>query len=377
MYNGRVSAAKLLRVLIVTLGVVAAAVTAAYIGFTYWVDTGEISISGADRREGVFTLLIAATDEDGTRTDSIMVATFDMQNGTADVVNIPRDTLVDTERTGTGKKINAAYAEGIDELKAEIKSVIGYEPDKYIVMDFDSIASIIDAVGGIDYRIPFKMSYHDASQGISIEFKKGRQHLNGQQAVEFLRWRHNDNDSGYEDGDVGRVKKLQKFMKKLAKQVLKPQNVLKLPGLASSLSSMVDTDLTASQLLWMGTQCMSFDMKNDVTMQTLAGDSAEIDINMGYYLWYYVVDKDMALEQINDGLDPFTGSISADELEIETPYTIDGAYSPNWLDEMAYRYSQAGLEYTEPKDERYSSDYGDDYYNDYETYEDGGEFYAP
>ena len=74
------------------------------------------------------------------------------------------------------------------------------------------LGGLVDVVGGVDYDVPFDMSYHDASQDLSIEFKKGEQHLNGKQVVEYLRWRHNDDGTGYDDGDIGRVTKLQDFL---------------------------------------------------------------------------------------------------------------------------------------------------------------------
>ncbi len=364
------AAAKAVRVLALVVCLAAGAAAAAYFGITAWADTNgaltKLSESDQSRRQQVFTLLVAATDEEGLRTDSILVATFDMAHSTVDVINVPRDTLVDTDRVEDGKKINAAYAHGIEQMRADVQSVLGYRPDKYLVLSFDGIAKMVDAIGGIDYKIPFDMSYHDASQNLSIEFKKGRQHLDGKKTVEFLRWRHNDNDAGYEDGDVGRVTKLQKFLRVLAKQALTPKHMIRLPALVHELTRSVDTDLTTAQLLWLGIQVPAFDMDRDVRMTTLIGDSAEIDINMGYYLWYYVVDETMALEQINGGLNPYTQKIT--DLDIVTPYTIDGAESPNWIDEMACRYVDSGLEFTMPVDERQTDDY--DTYDDSDSYED-------
>ena len=65
----------------------------------------------------------------------------------------------------------------------------GSVPDKYVIANFDGIAEIVDVIGGVDYDVPFDMSYHDASQDLSIEFKKGYQHLDGEEVVEYLRWR--------------------------------------------------------------------------------------------------------------------------------------------------------------------------------------------
>lgn len=393
MNKGR-SKAGTVRTWMLIVCIIAGLAAAAYIGFTYWVDKyGDLTKEtwdtpdGMTRRDGVFTLLVAATDEGEERTDSIMVATFDFNNQTVNVLNIPRDTLVDTERTDEAKKINASYREGVDQLCTEVQSVIGYRPDRTMILNFDGIASIVDSIGGIEYTVPFDMNYHDASQNLSIELKKGTQTLNGEQTVEFLRWRHNDDGSGYEDGDVGRVEKLQDFLKAFGSRIFRPGNLFKLPQMAKTMADNVDTDLTQAQLMWLAMQGIQMDM-SDVSMETLVGDSAEADINMGYYLWYYIVDEEMALEQINRSFNPFVQPIT--ELDIVTPDTISGAYSPNWIEEKEYRYTVAGLDFTyEPPetdewyendsydgedsgysdDNDYDSDYGYDGYNDYDDYD--------
>ena len=342
-------AARLLRRLILVTSVTAAVVAAGYIGFNFWVnaqgtitvepDDGEaVTVSGTDRRSDVFTLLVAATDEEQERTDSIMAVTFDMANKTADVLNIPRDTLVQTARTGSGKKINAAYGEGIETMRGEIQSLIGYRPDKYIILNFDGVAAIIDSIGGIDYDVPMDMSYHDKSQNLSIEFKAGKQHLNGKQVVEVLRWRHNDDGVGYDNGDVGRIDKLQGFLKTLAQEIFTPSNLSKMPDMAQTVADNIDTDLTVPQLLWMGTQGSHFD-SDALSMQTLVGDGAKISLNGASYLWFYVADPEEALDQINNGgFNPFREDIAS--LDIVTPDTLPGAYSPNWQSEKQYRYNK-------------------------------------
>ena len=334
--------------------VIAAVCVVGYFAFCYWVnasgslvghnlpnpedmDQGSaIVVNGAGRRDGVFTLFIGATDEDEIRTDSMMVLVFDTENHRADLINIPRDTLVDCERTGAGRKINAAYASGVDEMLDEVSTVIGFRPDKYVIANFDGIAEIVDVIGGVDYDVPFDMSYHDASQDLSIEFKKGYQHLDGEEVVEYLRWRHNDDGTGYDDGDIGRVSKLQDFLVTVGDAVLSPTNVLKIPAIASAVSGNVDTDLTTSQILWLGMQGMKMDMQEDISMQTLIGDCAMV--NFGDNIWFYILDEDMVIDQINETFNPYIRSLTEEDFSIVTPDTY-GIYSESWRNERAVRYA--------------------------------------
>ena len=158
---------KRLNRILAVLIIVAAVCVGGYFAFCFWVnasgtimgkdakvDQGSaIVVNGANRREGVFSLLICATDEEEKRTDSMMLLVFDTKNKKANILNIPRDSLVDCDRTGAGRKINAAYAYGVDEMMDEVSTVIGFRPDKYLVANFDAIAKIVDAVGGVDYDV--------------------------------------------------------------------------------------------------------------------------------------------------------------------------------------------------------------------------------
>ena len=345
---------KLPRRILNILVVIAAVCVVGYFAFCYWVnasgslvgdhlpdpedvDQGSaIVVNGAGRREGVFTLFIGATDEDEIRTDSMMVLVFDTEKHRADLINIPRDTLVDCERTGAGRKINAAYASGVDEMLDEVSTVIGFRPDKYVVANFDGIAEIVDVIGGVDYDVAFDMSYHDASQDISVEFKKGYQHLDGDEVLEYLRWRHNDDGTGYDDGDIGRVTKLQDFLVTVGSAVLSPANVLKIPSIAAAVSNNVETDLTTSQILWLGMQGMKMDMQEDISMQTLIGDSAMV--NFGDNIWVYILDEDMVIDQINETFNPYIRSLTEEDFSIVTPDTY-GIYSESWRNERAVRYA--------------------------------------
>lgn len=355
--------------------VIAAVCVVGYFAFCYWVnasgslvghnlpdpedmDQGSaIVVNGAGRRDGVFTLFIGATDEDEIRTDSMMVLVFDTENHRADLINIPRDTLVDCERTGAGRKINAAYASGVDEMLDEVSTVIGFRPDKYVIANFDGIAEIVDVIGGVDYDVPFDMSYHDASQDLSIEFKKGYQHLDGEEVVEYLRWRHNDDGTGYDDGDIGRVTKLQDFLVTVGSAVLSPTNVLKIPAIASAVSNNVDTDLTTSQILWLGMQGMKMDMQEDISMQTLIGDCAMV--NFGDNIWFYILDEDMVIDQINETFNPYIRSLTEEDFSIVTPDTY-GIYSESWRNERAVRYAGYKKSDTSDSDEDTEEDTGEE-----------------
>ena len=126
-----------------------------------------------DRKESFFTFLIIGLNE-GTNANTVMVASYDGVNEKANLVSIPRDSLMNVTRTG--RKISSSYmvgaaggrgvAGGVAQMQREIKTVIGFVPDFYIVIDYDAFFAIIDAVGGIEVDVPFHMRYSDRRQNL-------------------------------------------------------------------------------------------------------------------------------------------------------------------------------------------------------------------
>lgn len=270
------------------------------------VDTSSLLNQGT-RIDDVFTFVVGAVDEDQTRTDALMVATMNTKEKTINVMNIPRDTMCNNGESGAWRKINAAYAtkKGIEQTKVEIERLMGFQPDKYVIVNFEGIAAIVDAIGGVDYDVPFRMEYHDPSQHLDIDLQPGMQHLTGKQTVEFLRWRHNnDYSKQYVNGDEGRVENQQKFLKELARQVLQVKNATKIPKIAEAVSKNVKTDFTTGELLWMGKQALQIDNAN-LKFFTLPGYGAMSYAGSDPYKYSFFFPKEKeTLELVNKYFNP-------------------------------------------------------------------------
>lgn len=305
-----------------------------------------VTIDPGQRISDYFTFLVCATDIDETRTDNMMVVGFDTKNHKVNVLNIPRDVMCDNGKTGANCKINAAYGshQDIQNTMKEVKKVVGFTPDKYIVVNFNGIAQIVDAIGGIDYEVPFKMIYNDPIQDLYIYFEPGLQHMNGEQVVEFLRWRHNDpgytdlQTEGYDGGDESRIQKQQEFLMYLANQILKPENILKAKPIAEAVFNNVKTDLTMGELVWMANQAMQVDTAN-IQMFTLPGYSANSYAGSDAFLSFFFPNEEQTLELVNQHFNPYDKAITSLDV-IESP--PDGVRRPNTSseeDDSIYDYS--------------------------------------
>lgn len=187
----------------------------------------------------VTNVLIMATDKDGTRTDTLMLASFAKKTKEISLLSVPRDTYVtvseenfalmreDFPQPGSrNMKINAVHhfggeKYGVELLKEEIANLLDVNVDFYVKVDFDAFVHIIDSIGGIEFDVPVNMSYSDPLQNLYINLQKGPQKLNGEQAEHLLRYR-----SGYADADLGRIRVQQDFVKAFAEQTVSKGTIL-------------------------------------------------------------------------------------------------------------------------------------------------------
>ena len=132
---------------------------------------------------------------EGGRSDMMLVARLDFENNRIGAVSIPRDTL-HRMRPYRKQKINAYHAIGGADLSADaVESMLpGVTIDRTVVLNFDAFVDIVDILGGVDIYVPKDMKWDDDWGDLHIDLKKGRQHLDGYEAMGFARFRHTDSD---------------------------------------------------------------------------------------------------------------------------------------------------------------------------------------
>jgi len=220
------------------------------------------------------TVLVAGLHPDGPLTDFIMIAKYNPETKKINAMSIPRDTKVVGTVDG---KINSAYARGknIEKLADKVKDLTTLEPDYYVIFDTKAVRKMVDAIGGIPMDVPIDMQYDDNEQGLHINLKKGYQVLDGKKAEQFIRFRKNNDGSGYPLGDVQRIEAQQSFIRAAVDKVLKPETLLKLPELISLGFETVKTDMNLVDILSYVDDVKEFDMAN-LRIETLPGEGAYI-----------------------------------------------------------------------------------------------------
>ncbi len=255
-------------------------------------DLGDDNVIDQRVKNEILFLLLGVDAKDvkkskGTRTDTMMLIKVNFETGEINLLSIPRDTRVTVK--GKQDKINHAHAYGGIELTLKtVRDFLNLDVDYYVKVDYKIVMDIVDAIGGVEIDVPQNMKYSDpyADPPLNINLKKGLQVLDGQKAHDFLRFR-----SGYKEGDIGRIKAQQMFMKELVKQTLQLKNITKLPKLVEAYFDNVDTNIPKSVILKGALAANKINVEKMVT-NTIPGEGKRI--NGGDY-WIYNPDETEAL----------------------------------------------------------------------------------
>ncbi|MCI9444682.1 MAG: LCP family protein [Oscillospiraceae bacterium] len=270
-------------------------------------------VSARARKERFHTILIGGLDDENGGSDTNLLVAVDAKNGKINVASLPRDTLLNV--SWSVKKLNNAYHHGgFSQTMAEVSRLLGIPVDHYVTVNLQAFVELVDAIEGVDFEIPVDMDYDDPSQDLHIHFSKGLQHLDGQQSLEVVRWRQNNDGAGYPTADIGRIGTQQAFLRAVAEQTLQLSNWDKVGAMADIFKKWVDTDLELANLIWLGEQALTVG-SGGIAFHTLPGDGA------GYYKGgsYYVLDPEAVLEMVNSYFNPYQEDLTLDDMVILVP----------------------------------------------------------
>ena len=279
---------------------------------------GEMPALSGDRKEGVYTFLLVGTDLDDGNTDTIMVASYDTVNQDVGIMSIPRDTMVNVK--WDIKRINSVYSyngRSIDALKKHISKVVGFTPDFYAKVDLSMFIKLVDLVEGVEFDVPQDMNYDDPAQDLHIHLKKGVQVLDGQSAMELVRFRR------YPEGDIKRVEVQQAFMKALIKECLAMENWGKIKAYIDLAMENVQTDLEVGSVVWFAANVLGLNkgtpalkMEN-VETYTLPGNynASTYSRAVGNNQSYVTINPKEVVELVNEHFNPYEQRVTTSMLD--------------------------------------------------------------
>lgn len=211
------------------------------------------------------------------RTDAMVLVSIDPEEKSIAVLSIPRDTKVLLAGHRTPEKINSAYTfGGVLGAKQAVSQLLNVPVEHYVLANWQGFIKMIDMIGGVDIYVEHNMYYEDPYADLVIDIKKGSQHMDGETAGKYVRFRSD------ELGDIGRVQRQQKFLRAAVDQFLTIENLTNISALLATLDKYVDTDVNALTMLKIANSVKLLG-GNSIHSSMLYG---EFDDTTGVSYWY-------------------------------------------------------------------------------------------
>ncbi|MFC0187340.1 LCP family protein [Fictibacillus aquaticus] len=239
-----------------------------------------------------FSVLFVGIDErekgGNTRSDALILATFNKNEKSVKMVSIPRDTYVEIPGRGEKDKINHAFAfGGVDLTVSTIENFFDVPVDYFVKLNFDAFMDIVDHLGGVEVNVPFSFTTQDSKdRKNAIKLEKGVHTLNGEEALGFVRMRKQD-----PTGDLGRGDRQKELIRAILEKSKSPLAIPKYDNIIDSVGDNMKTN---------------FSFGNIIALQRYAGGLGKIeqlkleghDLNLDAY--YYEVNEDSLIKVSNE-----------------------------------------------------------------------------
>lgn len=275
--------------------------------------------------EDPFTVLLLGTDvtkeNDNWRPDVIIVAAVNPKTHSIKMVSIPRDSYVEIANTGGHRdKINSASywgrQKGVDPVTntAEtIEQMLNVPIDHYAKVNFKGFIDVVDALGGVDVNVKFDFWEKKLGSPERYYFKKGPMHLNGDQALSYVRMRKRD-----PRGDLGRNERQREVLVSLMDQALSLKGLTKVNQIMDILGENISTSFKVRELLAMQ------ELYRKISKDNI--DMIELKVTDG---WAQIGGQNASIVQVSDAEKQRVSQILREHLELDPPSPEEETAQPD------------------------------------------------
>ena len=176
-----------------------------------------------------------AQNTQGKHADTILFLSLEHSSDTVRVINIPGLTEVPYPGGGEGRLSGLYALGGAPLMTRSVATLLGVPIQQYLTIDTQALSAFVDALGGVGIYVEDDMHYQDPQADLAIDIPKGYQHMDGDTAQKYLRYR------GTDLGDAGRIYRQQRFLKALYEQVLSVSTLARLPQVLDVVKNHVQT----------------------------------------------------------------------------------------------------------------------------------------
>ncbi|MEF3331145.1 LCP family protein [Oceanobacillus oncorhynchi] len=201
------------------------------------IDNVSILIIGVDENEH-------RNNAETSRSDTLMLATFNRDEGSVKLVSIPRDSYVYVPEVGREEKITHAHAYGGPKATIEtVENLMDIPVDYYVRVNFHAFVDVVDAIGGIDVDVPYELKESDSmDKGEAIHLLPGEQTVDGEEALAFARTRKLDND-------IERGKRQMEVVNAVADKAASLSSVFQFDDLIAAVGNNMNTNMTFNEMM--------------------------------------------------------------------------------------------------------------------------------
>lgn len=234
-----------------------------------------------------YVYLIAGFDDSAYNTDVLFTVSYDTDSGVGRVLQIPRDTYYNFGKSQN--KINQLYsskiAEGInpkealEEVSLEIGELFGAKFDGYAGITVETFKNIVDAIGGVDIELTEDMTVSLDGDESSLNLKAGINHIDGESAERFVRFRSN-----YAMGDLGRIDAQKLFLNGLFKKISSEITLPELFRIATTFQKEIITNLKLTDAMDVIVDTLGKKNEKTIFYTTLPGEPAVSTNGISFYV---------------------------------------------------------------------------------------------
>ncbi|GIM45576.1 hypothetical protein DNHGIG_11250 [Collibacillus ludicampi] len=217
------------------------------------------------------------------RADTIMVAIVNPKKQEIHILPIPRDTFVQVPGYGFTKINHAMFYGGVPLIKETVSRFLSEPIDYTIVVDFEGFKRVVDEMGGIHIFVEKNMDYDDPTDGTHIHLHRGEQVLNGKQALDYSRFRHDA------EADTGRMRRQQQVIRAMIQEGKSMEYWPKWFNITQILGDHVKTDVPPITLIRLTKEFVSGLTPEKIQTESIQG----VNRIHGYDgLWYFFVTQE-------------------------------------------------------------------------------------
>ena len=282
--------------------------------------------------------------------DTLILMTFNPKTMNATILSIPRDTRVPIAcNKNKPNKINSSAMYGTDCVINTITNLTDVKIDYWVKVNFQGVISLVDAVGGIEVDVPYAFCEQDSKRRFgknTIYVEKGKQTLNGEQALAFARNRHPWPDkcgkkySKYTSNDFIRGQNQQTIIKALASKLKNTKSLSQVYKLLDVIGENIDTNISKNTMITgfdtfknIITKSKNINGEDFIGTQRLYLSGKDAMINNIYYFEYY----EQSLDEITDAMKINLG-IKKPVMDKDFSFSINNPYEDTQIGKGTYKY---------------------------------------